>query len=102
MRYRMILLTFLITIANIVPLSAQMAAQKDAIYFATIKAVADYKIGDEENIKQIENLRNDTKFNEKLQKMMEKVSNTKSKDNKNQKIYNILRQAGKQIYDELS
>jgi len=34
--------------------------------------------------------------------MMEKVSNTKSKDNKNQKIYNILRQAGKQIYDELS
>lgn len=84
------------------PANAQLSAQKDAAYFATIKAVANYKIEDEENIQHMQELREDEKFNKKLQKMMEKLKNTKSKDNINRRIYNILRSAGKQIYDELS
>ena len=50
----------------------------------------------------MDQLRQDEKFNEKLKKMMDKLQNTKSKDAKNKNIYNILRQAGKQIYDELN
>ena len=80
---------------------AQMSSQKEAAYFAVLKAVANYKINDEENKKEMEQLRQDENFNNKLQKMMSKLENKKSKNNTNQKIYNILRNAGKQIYDEL-
>ena len=33
---------------------------------------------------------------------MEKLNNDKSKNSTNRRIYNILRQAGKQIYNELN
>lgn len=81
--------------------NAQLSAQKDAAYFAVLKAVADYKINDDENKKQVQQLREDKKFNDKLNKMMEKLDNSRSKNATNRRIYNILRQAGKQIYDEL-
>ena len=80
---------------------AQLSAQKDAAYFAVLKAVADYKINDDENKKQVQQLREDQKFNDKLNKMMEKLDNSRSKNATNRRIYNILRQAGKQIYNEL-
>lgn len=82
--------------------NAQTSSQKEAAYFATLKAVADYKINDDNNLKEMEQLRQDKKFNDKIKKMMEQLQNTKSKDTKNKNIYNILRQAGKMIYDELS
>ena len=86
----------------IMPVKAQYTAQKDAAYFAVLKAVANYKIDDEEHKKEVEELRNDERFNEKVAKLMSELTNSKSKNSKNKKIYNILHQAGKQLYNELN
>lgn len=83
------------------PAAAQMAASKDAQYLATVKAVANYKINDEEELRNIERLRENEAFNRQLQKMMGKLQNTRTKDNKNQRVLQILKQAGKEIYDIL-
>lgn len=80
---------------------AQLTSQKEAQYMATLKAVVNYKIDDEENISKIEDLRNDKRFNQKLQKMMEKLQNTRTKNSTNKRIYNILLKAGQEIYKEL-
>lgn len=81
---------------------AQYSSQKDAAYLATIKAVADFKINDEEELDKVEDLRNDKAFNIKLSKMLDKLSNSKTKDSLNQRILKILKQAGKDIYNELN
>ena len=80
---------------------AQFTSQNDAAYLATIKAVSDYKIDDEEDVKNVEKLRQDERFNKKLSKMLAKLSNNRNKDAKNRRVYNILKRAGKEIYDEL-
>ena len=59
--------------------NAQMAATRDAQYIAVLRAVVNYKIDDEENIRNIERLREDRRFNEKVQKMLDKLSNNRSK-----------------------
>ena len=81
---------------------AQYSAQKDAMYIATLKAVTDYKINDEENIKDIEALRENQRFLQDLRKMMKKLSNQRGKDALNTRIYKILKNAGKEIYSELN
>lgn len=81
--------------------NAQMAASKEAAYLATITAVSAYKINDEENLKKVEDLRQDKRFNEKLQKMLDQLQNSRTKDTKNRKILKILENAGKEIYDLL-
>lgn len=78
-----------------------MSADKDAMYLAVIKAVANYKINDEENIRGVERLRQDQRFNEQLIKMMEQLDNSRTKDGKNRRILKILEKAGKDIYDIL-
>ena len=80
---------------------AQYTSQNDAAYLATIKAVSDYKIDDEEDAKNVEKLRQDERFNRNLSKMLAKLSNNRNKDAKNRRVYNILKRAGKEIYDEL-
>ena len=80
---------------------AQYTSQNDAAYLATIKAVSDYKIDDEEDAINVEKLRQDERFNRKLSKMLAKLSNNRNKDAKNRRVYNILKRAGKEIYDEL-
>lgn len=90
--------------ALILPLSssnAQYTAQREAMYIATLKAVVNYKIDDEENIRDMESLRQNQRFNEKLSRMMAKLSNSRTKNSTNSKIYRILLQAGKEIYNEL-
>ena len=81
---------------------AQLAAQKEAAYLATVKAVADFKINDEENLQELASLREDQNFNKKLAKMMSKLSNKRSKNSTNERIYKILIKAGKDIYNELN
>ena len=81
---------------------AQYSAQKEAAYMATLKVVTDYKMEDEDNLKELNQLRENEKFNEKLQKMLEKLSNRRTKDSTNAKVYRILLQAGKDIYNELN
>ena len=81
--------------------NAQYSAQNDAMYLATIKAVANYKINDEETLQQVESLRQNKMFNAKLQRMLNKLSNKRSKDTTNQKVLDILEKAGKDIYNLL-
>ena len=98
---RMILLMFVILLCNINESKAQYSADKDAMYLATIKAVADYKINDEETIAGMNRLRQDSKFNRKLYEMIQKLDNSRNKTGKNARVYQILLKAGKDIYDEL-
>jgi len=81
--------------------NAQFSASKDAQYLAVVKAVANYKINDEENLRQVERLRENATFNRKLQGMMTKLTNARNKDSTNRKILQILERAGKEIYDLL-
>jgi hypothetical protein len=81
--------------------SAQYSATKDAQYLAVMKAVSNYKINDEEEIDQIQKLRKSENFNRTLQKMMDKLDNSRTKDAKNRKILQILKKAGKEIYEIL-
>ena len=84
-----------------VPVNAQMSSTKDAQYLATIKAVANYKINDEEELRNVERLRQNERFNRDLQNMMSKLQNSKNKDSKNKKVLSILKAAGKEIYEIL-
>ena len=83
------------------PAYAQFSASKDAQYLATIKAVANYKIEDEELQRDIAKVRQNKAFNEKLQKMLDKLNNRRTKDAKNRKVLKILEEAGEQIYNLL-
>ena len=58
-------------------------------------------MNDEENLKELDALRENKNFNRKLSQMVSKLSNRRSKDAKNEKIYKILIKAGKDIYNEL-
>lgn len=80
---------------------AQYSSSKNAQYLATIKAVANYKINDEEEYRNVEKLRQDARFNEKLQSMLNKLQNSRNKNSDNKKILKILEDAGKEIYDIL-
>ena len=77
---------------------AQVSSQNDAKYIATLKAVVNYKIDDKENINDIESLRQNRQFNEKLQRMLNKLSNERTKDAKNRQVLKILEKAGEDIY----
>jgi len=77
---------------------AQYSASKKAQYVATLKAVANYKIEDEEVAKDVENLRENKVFVDRLQKMLNKLSNRRTKDTKNRKVLQIIEKAGEDIY----
>ncbi len=97
--FYLILFAFLIQIPCA---KAQLASQKEAAYIATLKAVADFKINDEENLSELESLRENERFKQKLNRMMNKLSNSRSKNSTNERIYKILIKAGKDIYNELN
>ncbi len=102
-RGKMRIIFLSIAAALLLPVSAaaQMSASKDAQYLATIKAVSAYKINDEETLRDIERLRENKRFNNDLQKMLNKLQNTRTKNSDNKKVLQILENAGKQIYDIL-
>ena len=94
-------LVMAVTVLAASDVNAQYSASKDAQYLAVVKAVANCKINDEENLRQVEKLRENEAFNRKLQKMLEKLSNSRTKDTTNRKVLQILERAGKDIYDLL-
>ena len=98
---KVIFWAFCLAVILSMPASAQFAAQNEAKYIATLKAVVNYKIDDEENLSAIESLRENRSFNQKLQRMLNKLQNTRTKNSTNRKVYNILLKAGKDIYNEL-
>ena len=85
-------------LAGVQEASAQFSAQKYAKYIATLKAVVNYKINDEENLKDIESLRQNQAFNQKLQRMLNKLQNTRTKNTTNRRVQQILEKAGQDIY----
>ena len=85
-------------LAGVQEASAQFSAQKDAHYIATLKAVINYKINDEQNLKDIESLRQNQAFNQKLQRMLNKLQNTRTKNTTNRRVQQILEKAGQDIY----
>ena len=87
---------------SVSPAAAQYSAQNEAKYMATLKAVVDFKINDEENYRDIESLRQNKRFNEDLMKMLGKLSNRRNKNSTNNRVYRILLQAGKEVYNELN
>ena len=78
--------------------AAQYSSQNEAKYIATLKAVVNYKIDGQENIRDIEALRQNRQFNQKLQRMLNKLSNERTKDSKNRQVLRILEKAGEDIY----
>ena len=98
---RFVFLTLMAAVLLSKPAAAQFAAQNDAKYIATLKAVVNYKIDDEENINSIERLRENQNFNRKLQRILDKLQNSRTKNSTNRRVYNILVKAGKDIYNEL-
>lgn len=98
---RLLFLVTLMAFLNISSSRAQFSAQNDAMYIATLKAVVNYKIDDAENLANVESLRENKLFNQRLARMLDKLQNTRTKDTTNRRVYNILLRAGKQIYDEL-
>ena len=81
--------------------NAQYSASKEAQYLAIVKAVADYKIDDEEHLRKMEKLRENEKFNRDLYMMIQKLDNSRSKDATNRKVLQILENAGKQLQELL-
>lgn len=99
---KIIYAAILFTIFLIPSAQAQYASQQDARNIAILKAVVNYKIDDEENIRAIEQLRQDKNFNMKLQKMLNKLSNKRTKNADNRKVLDILEKAGNDIYNVLN
>ena len=81
--------------------NAQYSASKEAQYLAIVKAVADFKIDDEEHLRKMEKLRENEKFNRDLYSMIQKLDNSRSKDATNRKVLQILENAGKQLQELL-
>ncbi len=98
---KIIQLSVLFVLLSLSAAHAQFAAQAEAKYMATLKAVVDYKINDEENYNDIESLRQNKRFNQELTRMLSKLSNRRTKNSTNAKVYKILLKAGKDIYNEL-
>ncbi len=98
---RFVLFAMALSLFCIKPVSAQYAAQNEAKYIATLKAVVNYKIDDEENLSAVEQLRENKRFNSQLMRMLEKLQNTRTKNSTNRRVYEILLKAGKDVYDEL-
>jgi hypothetical protein len=99
---RIFTISFILFLLLTTNATAQYSAQREAMYMATLKAVADYKINDEENLRNVESLRENQRFNRDLTKMLSKLSNRRTKDSVNERVYKILLQAGKEIYNELN
>lgn len=74
---------------------------QDAAYVATLKAVLDYKMEDEQLLEDLQKLRENEKFNAALEKKLQKLTNSRHKNLKNRHVYQMLINAGKNIYNEL-
>jgi len=76
---------------------AQFAAQSNAVYMATLKAVVDIKIEDEEIASDVQQLRENQRFLADLQRRLGRLQNTRTKNADNRRIFEILLQAGRDI-----
>ncbi len=75
---------------------AQSSGKKDAAYVIITKVVADHKMNDEEYLQDIQSLRQDERFNRKLNEMLTEMSND-GNSSKDKRVLKILRDAGRDI-----
>ncbi len=97
---RMLYLTLALIILA-APAAAQYSSQRDARNMAVLKAVVNVKIDDEENLKDMEKLRANQAFNRDLQRMLDKLDNSRTKNSKNKQVLDVLERAGNDIYNLL-
>ena len=83
------------------PAQAQLASLNDAKYMAVLKVVVNYKMGDERLSDDLDKLRESDRFKKELEKIVNKLDNSKTSDATNRRILRILEQAGKDVYNEL-
>jgi hypothetical protein len=76
--------------------------QKEARNILILKAVVDYKTGDEKLEQDFANLENNREYNKKLEKIMQQLSNKKIRNSKNKEVIQILNDAGNRIYNLLA
>jgi len=81
--------------------NAQIASLNKAKYLATLKVVSAHKMGDKDMLSDFDKLRESERFRKDLEKMVNKLDNSKPNEATNRKIMRILEQAGKEIYNEL-
>lgn len=75
--------------------------QRKALNLLVLQEVATYKLGDERLKKEIDGLKNNRSYYDKLDKIKKKLSNGKISNTNNQEIMRILNDAGNRIYNLL-
>ena len=71
--------------------------QGEAFNLMVLQEVATYKLGDETLQKEIEGLKNNQEYYNKLEKIKKKLSNSKLSDSKNKDVMRILNDAGRKL-----
>lgn len=75
--------------------------QRKAFNIMILQEVASYKLGDEKLKKEVEGLRNNREYYDKLEKIKKKLSNGRISNTNNQEVLRILNDAGNRIYNLL-
>ena len=99
--FRAAFLILFVSLLFISSSSAQTTAQRDARNLAILRAVINFKIDDEETLRDVEALREDEAFVRRLQGMLERLTNSRMKDSRNRRVMNILIQAGDDLHNVL-
>ncbi len=89
-----IMLSLLLCIDNTY---AQSASQTDAKYLATLAAVINVKINDKSLSEDLDKLRENQNFMQKLQKKINRLSNEESSNALNRRVLDLLQDTGKQL-----
>lgn len=76
--------------------------QKEARNLLILRAIVNYKFGDEKLAKEIDRMETNKEYNKKLQKVMNELSNKKMRNSKNKKVMDILNDAGNKLYNLLA
>ena len=98
---KFLILSLFLLVFPVVNVWAQSTTLNKAKYLATLKVVSEHKMNDKSIVSDLDKLRQYSRFNQELSKMLEKLDNSKPNDAKNQKIMRILERTGKEIYNEL-
>ncbi len=98
---KVLIFSLFLLVLSVVDVAAQTATLNKAKYLATLKVVSEHKMNDKNIVSDMDKLRQYSRFNQELSKMLEKLDNSRPNDAKNQKIMRILERTGKEIYNEL-
>ena len=90
---------FIILFSLIIPsfAQAQSTAQRRVSNIIIVKVISEHKMDDEELARDIEALRDNDRFNRRLQRMLDQVQNTRTKNARNRELMRILERAGQDI-----